>query len=116
MSLIDEMMEPFCVMQKDATPDGAGGNTAVWTEGAPFDAAVTTRQSVVQRIGDKPTLYTTLSLYAPRDIGLKTHDVIKRLSDGATFRLKGNSNNMRTPESASFSFSVTEVEEWGLVT
>jgi len=58
----------------------------------------------------------TFTVTADRNINLRFHDVIKRLTDNKTFRITSDSNDTRTPLCASFSFSVCKAEEWELPT
>lgn len=38
MSLLDSAMETFCFIDKSRKPDGEGGFTVEWSEGAEFQA------------------------------------------------------------------------------
>ena len=40
MTLIDSMMEKCAMLDKTSRPDGMGGFTYVWTDGAEFEATI----------------------------------------------------------------------------
>ena len=49
MTLIEESMESCAIMQKVRIPDGEGGFTTQWTEGAGFRASITFDNSIQAR-------------------------------------------------------------------
>lgn len=116
MSLIDDFKVECCRMIPDSSPDGEGGANVRYTEGEHFFAAVVLDNSTAARIAEKQGLSKTFNVTADREIGLRFHDVIKRLADNRTFRITSESSDARTPLCASFSFSVCKAEEWELPT
>lgn len=114
MSLIDNFMVECCRMIPDRAPDGEGGENVRYTDGERFIAAVVYDDSAAARLAEKQGLSKTFTVTADRNINLRFHDVIKRLTDNKTFRITSDSDDNRTPLCASFSFSVCKAEEWEL--
>lgn len=116
MNLISSFMVECCRMVPDSSSDGEGGEITRYTEGERFIAAVVYDDGVAARIAERQGMSKTFTVTADRNINLRFHDVIKRLTDNKTFRITSDSNDTRTPLCASFSFSVCKAEEWELPT
>lgn len=114
MSLIDAFKGPCVAMDKAKVPDGEGGFTTAWQEGAEFEAAVVKDTSLEARIAEKDGLANTYTVTASVGAGLEFHDVFKRKSDGQVFRVTSNGDDKRTPPVASFGFEQVSAEEWSL--
>lgn len=114
MSLIDAFREPCVAMDRAKVPDGEGGFTTAWQEGAEFEAAIVRDTSLEARIAEKDGLTNTYTVTAPADAGLEFHDVFKRKSDGQVFRVTSDGDDRRTPPVASFRFEQVGAEEWSL--
>lgn len=114
MSLIDAFKGPCVVMNKAKVPDGEGGFTTAWQEGAEFEAAVVKDTSLEARIAEKDGLANTYTVTTPAMAALEFHDVFKRRSDGKVFRVTSNGDDKRTPPAASFEFEQVGAEEWSL--
>lgn len=114
MSLIDDCKTPCRRMEKVRTPDGEGGSTTVWSEGAEFSAAVTFDQSLQARVAEKEGVTSLYAVTTGRNANLEYHDVFKRLSDNKIFRVTSDGDDNLTPGTASFSFSQVTAEEWSL--
>ena len=114
MSLIDAFKVPCAVMDKAEVPDGEGGFTTAWREGAVFEAAIVRDTSLEARVAEKGGLANTYTVTAPVAAALKFHDVFKRKPDGQVFRVTSDGDDKRTPPTASFEFEQVGAEEWGL--
>lgn len=114
MSLIDAFEGPCVAMDRAEVPDGEGGFTTAWREGAEFDAAIVRDTSLEARIAEKDGLANTYTVTASTDAALEFHDVFKRKSDGQVFRVTSNGGDRRTPPVASFEFEQVSAEEWSL--
>lgn len=114
MSLIDAFKGPCAVMTKAEVPDGEGGFTTAWQEGAEFEAAIVKDTSLEARIAEKDGLTNTYTVTASANAPLEFHDVFKRKSDGQVFRVTSNADDKRTPPAASFEFEQVGAEEWSL--
>lgn len=114
MSLIDVMMEK-CVMQdKRTVPDGLGGFTYEWVDGAPFSAAVVKDSTLAARVAEKQGVSEVYTVTVAKGIPLEFHDVFKRLSDGFTFRVTSNITDRETPSVSTFQIGQVTAERWEL--
>ena len=116
MSLVEESMEPFVLMNQVTVSDGEGGFIRTWTDGAEFRAAATFDSSMQARIAESAGVSSLYTVTTSKTAPLRFHDVIKRKSDGKIFRITSNGIDKRTPESASFAYSQTTAEVWELET
>ena len=117
MSLIEEGMESCAIMQKVRVPDGEGGFTTEWTEGAGFKASITFDSSMQARIADKQGVTSMYTVTTAKNASLEYHDVIKRLSDGKIFRITSDGDDKQTPPRAVFGqYLQVTAEEWVIPT
>ncbi len=114
MSLLQEYMEACQLIEKKRVPDGEGGFTTSWTDGAEFKAAVVCNQSMQARIAEKQGVTSLYTVTCEPNAMLEYHDVFRRLSDGKIFRVTSDGDDVRTPKSATFQFSQVTAEEWEL--
>lgn len=101
-------------MVKSLVPDGIGGQVKTWTQGAVFTAnisKVSTSEQVVAEARDGKAIYKVTT---PKNIVLDYHDVLKRLSDGKTFRVTSDGDDMATPDSSTLDMRIVTAEEWDL--
>lgn len=114
MSLLNEAMTDCILMDKKTTPDGYGGYTTTWTEGALFRSAIVLDNSVeglqAQAMG-VTGLYTVTT---QRQMNLQYHDVFKRVDDGKIFRVTTDGDDDKTPFSAGLNMRQVRAEEWEL--
>lgn len=114
MSLLDEAMEDFVMMDKATAGDGYGGVTRVWTEGANIKAAATFDMSTEARIGAAQGVTNFYTITTPRSVNLQYYEVVKRLSDGKIFRVTSDGDDKKTPKSAGIDIRLVSAEEWKL--
>lgn len=115
MSLIEAMMVPCRMLDKTTVSDGMGGFTTVWSDGATFDAAIVKDSSMTARLAEKQGVTEVYTITVKDGVQLAFHDVIKRLSDGAIFRVTSNIMDSKSPEVATFHIGVVTAERWELV-
>ena len=114
MSLIDELKEDCVMLDKRTVPDGLGGFTYEWTEGATFRAAVTKDSSLAARVAEKQGVTELYTVTVDKGITLQFHDVFRRESDGYVFRVTSNVTDSQTPERATFQIGQVTAERWAL--
>lgn len=114
MTLIDAFKVPCVLMEKVRTPDGEGGWTTSWTEGARFEAAIVMDTTLNARVAEKEGMTAVYTVTTDRSLPLDFHDVFKRLKDGKVFRVTSDSSDKETPDVASFQFHQVNAEEWQL--
>lgn len=114
--LIDCMMVPCVCMEKKQTPDGSGGNRTTWEDGEQFRAAIIRDTSTEARIADTAGTVEMYTVTVSRSVRLKYHDVIKRLSDGKTFRITSDNAGKQTPVCTALDIAQSTAEAWRLTT
>ena len=114
--LIDCMMESCVFMVQKKTPDGSGGSKTVWADGEPLRAAITLDTSTEARIAEAAGTVDMYTVTVSRSVHLKYHDVIKRLSDGKTFRITSDNGDKRTPLCTALDIAQSSAEAWRLTT
>lgn len=114
MSLIDCMMTPCVFMVPERLSDGSGGYVTTWTEGEPIKAAIirdTSEEAVIAEAAGTVEMYTVT---VSRSVHLKYHAVIKRLSDGKTFRITSDNAEQKTPVCTALDIAQSTAEAWRL--
>ena len=116
MSLLDYMMDECVFMNKAKVPDGQGGFITEWTEGAPIMVAIVHDASTQAKIAEKEGVTSLYTLTTFRENELEFHDVIKRLSDNAIFRVTSNSHDKLSPKVSTLNMAQVSAERWELTT
>lgn len=116
MSLIDEYMTSCVLMDKRSVPDGLGGFTYEWTDGASFTAAIVKDSSMQARIAEKDGVTELYTVTVYRGTPLEFHDVFRRVSDDAVFRVTANVTDSETPDRATFQIGQVTAERWVIPT
>lgn len=120
MSLLSDAMQDCVFMDRNTrTPDGYGGYTTTYTEGAPFKAAIYLSQSVETKVAEQQGVKGLYQVTTGRDVRLEYHDVFKRLADAENgveelvLRVTSKDENA-TPKSTTLDMRVISAEEWSL--
>ena len=111
MSLLTQAMETCVFMEKKRKPDGEGGYTTEWYEGAEFEAAITLDSSIQAQIAEAQGVRGIYTVTVKKQVRMDYHDVFKRLSDGETFRVTSK-DDQATPNSANLNARTVRAEEW----
>ena len=114
MSLIECMMVPCVFMVPERTPDGSGGFVSKWTEGEQFNAAIVRDTSTEARIAEAAGTMEAYTVTVSRSVHLAYHAVIKRLSDGKTFRITSDNAEHKTPVCTALDIAQSTAEAWRL--
>lgn len=114
MSLLLEAMEECVMLDKKTAPDGYGGVSTSWVEGAGFSAAITFNTTMEARAAEKQGVTSMYTVTTPRSTTLEYHDVFKRISDGKVFRVTSDGDDSYTPKSAALDMRQVTAEEWSL--
>lgn len=112
MSLLDSMMERCRMMDKVSRLDGMGGFYYEWTEGAEFDATIIKMGSPTITVAEQQGVSEQYNVVVPSGVPLDFHDVFKRVSDGATFRVTGHSRDSDAPEASTVQIAKVTAERW----
>ena len=116
MSMFDsDLMRDYVTecafMDKTTKPDGYGGYTQEWTEGAHFDAVILKNNEeavLASGAADNTTYY---GVKVEKQVPLEFRTVFKRMSDGKTFRVKAD-EGMTTPSFSPMNIKQMPIEEW----
>lgn len=114
--LVEAMYVSVVKLDETSVPDGEGGFSVEYVEGAPFSAAITldttVAASIATAIAQKSNVKGTYNITTPKNAKLKFGDIIKRVDDGKIFRVTGKENT--TPTISTFQFNTVKAEEWEL--
>ena len=114
MSLLDEAMELCTIIDKRTVPDGYGGYTTEWVDGATFTAAIVLDSSLQAKIAEKQGVTGLYTVTTKKNVNLQFRDVFRRESDKKIFRVKSDGDDKHTPASASLNMRQVSAEEWEL--
>ena len=114
MSLLTEVMEDCTMIDKTTVPDGYGGFTTTWIDGAPFTCAVVLDNSIEARTAEKAGVTALYTVTTNKNINLQYHDVFRREKDGKIFRVTSDGDDVHTPDSATLNMRQVTAEEWAL--
>ena len=101
---------------KKRVPDGLGGFETSWADGDEFDAAIVKDQSLQARTAEKQGVSSVYTITTARGVALEYHEVFRRVSDGAIFRVTSDYTDSRPPDVATFDFEQVTAERWELPT
>ena len=114
MSLLTDKFEDFVELEKTVTPDGLGGYIVDWSESTEFKAATVLDSSTAAKIAAAMGVKDIYTITTRKAVTLRFHSVIKRLSDGKTFRITSNGDDKHTPSSARLNMRQVTAEEWAI--
>lgn len=108
--MLTDYFEPFALMERTQTPDSLGGTDAAWRDSLIFTGGVTFVPGGETTVAGLRALRTVPVLAHEYDVTLRQGDVVRRISDGAVYRVAGHSADMRTPAFADLRFAQVPVE------
>lgn len=110
--LIKFAMTPCVMIEKRRVPDGQGGTTSEYVEGAEFEAAITKNKTLDAVRAEKEGVTELYLVTTAKGVWLDYGETFMRKSDGARFRVTSNAKDSETPKAASFSFERVRAERW----
>lgn len=115
MSLIEQWQEKCTIIDSKKVPDGEGGWTVGWTDGAPFMAAIVLDTSTQAVIAERQGMAKIYRVTTPKKAMLGFRDVFRRESDGQVFRVTSDGTDVQTPAASEITpFSQVTAEAWQL--
>ena len=114
VSLLNEYMTACTRLVPERTSDGEGGTTVSWTDADSFTAAIVLDTSAQARIAEAAGTDEAFTVTTGRDVVLAFHDVLRRETDGLTFRVTSRGGRRVTPGSAALDMSQVTAERWDL--
>jgi len=112
MSLLENAYEDLIIINKAIINDGYGGTTQAYTEGATIKGALVFDSSTQMKVAQAMGVTSAYTLTVQKNVELDYHTIFKRKSDGKIFRTTSNSDDNKTPDSASLNMRQYSVEEW----
>lgn len=107
---MQDFFEPLRVMNWVSEPDGGGGFVWTWQDGVDFEGGIvlnsSTQMQIAQQTGTKGVYTLTTSVNMPLENG----DVVKRISDGALFKVTAHPSDRKTPRTAGISGMAVTME------
>ena len=114
MTLIDEIMEDCIMMDRSSVPDGLGGFSYSWKEGATFKASIVKDNTLNARVAEKNGVTEVYTVMVNKGIPLLYDAVFKRLKDNTTFRITSNITDSETPPRSTFQIGQVSAERWDI--
>lgn len=112
IGLPKEMSTPCVVMIRESVSDGEGGLLTSWRDGAQIEAAITMDRPLEARIAESAGLTNVYRITTNDSVQLVYHDVIKRLEDGAIFRVTSDGKDQTSPRKSKIKLAVVTAERW----
>ena len=114
MSLLDTYMRDCVMMDKVSVPDGYGGFTSEYQEGAAFKCTIVQNSSMQARIGAQMGVKDVFTVTTKRGVTLQFHDVFKEVETGDIYRVTSDGVKNETPTTASINMRQVNAEKWEL--
>ena len=114
MNLLDTMKESCVMMDKTSVSDGMGGFSTAWVEGASFYAVIRKDAAPEEVVAQQQGAAETFTVIVDKSVPLDYHDVFKRVSDGAVFRLTSNTKDSAAPSRSTVPIAKAKCERWAL--
>lgn len=113
-TLVDSMMESCTMLDAATVADGQGGFSKTWVEGAKFQAAFTKASSIEAKIAEKQGVTELYTITVRKGTALEYHDIIRRDSDGTTYRVTSNIKDSESPKVSTLNMGTVSAERWEL--
>ena len=110
MSLLNDFARPCVLMEKARVPDGEGGYTIDWTEGATFQNYQALDTSMEARRAEKEGVTSVYSALVDKALPIEYGDYFKDTETGLTYRVTSNPSEKESPKSATFALKYFTAE------
>ena len=114
MSLLEDVMESFNIIDKVKVSDGYGGTIDSWSEGIEIKAAAVLDSSAEMRVAMAEGVKASYTITTNKNVNLQYHDVIKRQRDNKIFRITSDGDDKYTPAASTLNMRQVTAEEWEL--
>lgn len=108
--MLSDFFEGFIFQTFVSTPNGLGGFTQEYTDGAAIRAGITTNSSAEMRLAAQQGLKTVYTIVAEVSTPLHQGDRVKRVKDGTLYTITSNCEDMVTPPIAGVQFHQVTAE------
>lgn len=114
MSLLNDAMEVFTILNRVIVNDGYGGTKVTWSDGVEIIGAMVFDTSNEAKIAMSLGVKSNYTFTTNKNVNLQYHDVIRRKSDSKIFRVTSDGDDKFTPISATLNMRQVTCEEWEL--
>lgn len=108
--LEDYLNVEYCLLDKISAPDSFGGIIYTYQEGAGFTGGPVLDNSADVRIAQQEGAKATYTLVIKKPLELERGQLIRRMKDGANFRITSDSRDMTTPDHSTLQCSQASME------
>lgn len=116
MSLLDDFARPCVLLEKTRKPDGEGGYTVEWTDGAEFMNYQALDTSMLARRAELEGVSSLYSALVDTAVPIEFNDYFRDTTTGETYRVTSDPEDKESPKSASFSLKYFTAEKRALPT
>ena len=100
MSLLDDFGHTCVILEKTRKPDGEGGYTVEWTDGAEFMNYQALDTSMEARRAEKEGVTSLYSALVDKAVPIEYNDYFRDTSTGETYRVTSDPKEREAPKSA----------------
>jgi hypothetical protein len=108
--MLSDCFEDFVRLLRVRRPDGLGGIAVSWENGATVRAGLFQSGGTSVSLAEAPAYLARCTVLHDRALELHTGDRLRRVRDGAIFRVLGNSADHRAPDHAALSLAQVPAE------
>lgn len=108
--MIERWFEAFTLLEKQAAPDGLGGENISFAPFAAFRGVLTMIPGTIFPMGGQPVMKEDPVLLHDFDVTLMPGDHVRREQNGAVYRVTGRSDMLRSPAWSGLNFAQAPVE------
>ena len=110
MSLLSDFGKICVFKEKTRVPDGEGGYTIDWTDGATFQNYQALDTSMEARRAEKEGVTSVYSALVDKALPIEYGDYFKDTETGLTYRVTSNPSEKESPKSATFALKYFTAE------
>ena len=114
MSLLDEFARPCILLEKTRIPDGEGGYTTIWKDGAEFTNHQALDTSMEARRAEQQGVTNVYSALVDKSVPIEYGDVFRDVETGDTYRVTSDPRDKQAPRSASQQLQFFTAEAFSL--
>ena len=114
LNILYRSMEECRILNHTRTDDDFGGYTETWEDGAKFLAAIAKNTSAEQLVAEKEGVSESYTVVVSDTFTLDYHDVFKRLSDNAIFRVTSRTVDSTAHPQSTVRIAKVTAERWTL--
>ena len=114
LNALFQMMDECRILNHTRVDDDFGGYKETWTEGASFQAAIAKNTSTEQIVAEKQGVSESFTVVVHQDFTLDYHDVFKRVSDNAIFRVTSRTVDSTAHPRSTVKIAKVTAERWVL--